>query len=98
MRVDTTQLHSGAAHSYRASEHAQDGANQLSAAAPIAGMFGSFADAEAFHDTVSSAHAHHVKALQNHQETLNDVGTKAHHVAYTFAAADDNNAKVMREV
>ncbi len=98
MRVDIAQLHSGAAQSYRASEHAQDGANHLSAAAPIAGMFGSFADAEAFHDAVSSAHAQHVETLRNHQQSLNDIGTKAHHVAYTFSAMDDNNAKVMRDV
>ncbi|UQX10786.1 DUF2563 family protein [Candidatus Mycobacterium methanotrophicum] len=64
MFVNTAQLHSGAAQSFRASEHAQDGASHLSAAAPVAGMFGSFADAEAFHDAVSSAHAHHVKTCR----------------------------------
>ena len=98
MFVDTAQLHSGSAQSYRASEHAQDGANHLSVAAPIAGMFGSFAVANAFHDAVSSAHTHHVKSLQSHQQNLNDVGTKAHHVAYSFSAMDDNNAKALREV
>ncbi len=98
MFVDTAKLHSGASESYRASEHAQDGANHLSAAAPVAGMFGSFADAEAFHDTDSSAHARHVKGLQDHRQNLHGVGTNAHHVAYSFTAMDDDNAKVMREV
>jgi hypothetical protein len=98
MFVDTAKLHSGASESYRASEHAHDGANHLSAAAPVAGIFGSFADAEAFHDDVSSAHAYHVKTLQAHQQNLNDVGTKTHHVAYSFSATEDNNAKVLRDV
>jgi len=98
MFVDTARLHSGASESYRASEHAHDGANHLSAAAPVAGMFGSFADAEAFHDDVSAAHARHVEALQRHQQNLNDVGTKTHHVAYSFSATEDNNAKVLRAV
>lgn len=98
MFVDTAMLHSGAAQSHRAGEHAQDGANRLSAAPPVAGMFGSFADAEAFHDAVSSAHAHHVKTLQDHQHNLNDVGMKTHHVAYSFSETEDNNVKVLREV
>jgi|SRR5271163_1969072 len=98
MFVDTAMLHSGATQSHRASEHAQGGANRLSAAPPIAGMFGNFADAQAFHAAVSSAHAYHVKTLQNHQQNLNDVGTKTHHVAYSFTATEDNNAKVLREV
>jgi len=98
MLVDTAMLHSGAAQSHSASEHAQDGANHLSGAGPAAGMFGDFADAEACHDAVASAHAHHVRTLQSHQQNLNEVGTKTHHVAYTFSAMDDDNAKALREV
>jgi hypothetical protein len=98
MFVDTAMLHSGADQSYRASEHAQDGANHLSVAAPVAGIFGSFAAAEDFHDAVTSAHAHHVKTLQSHQQNLDEVGTKAHHVASSFSAMDDNNAKALREM
>lgn len=98
MFVDTAMLHSGAAQLRRAGDHAQDGANRLFAAPPVAGMFGDFADAEAFHDAVSSAHAHHGKSLQEHQQSLNDVGTKTHRVAYSFSATEDNNAKVLREV
>jgi len=98
MFVDTAMLHSGAAQSHRASEHAQDGANHLSGAAPVAGMFGNFAAADDFHDAVSAAHDHHVKTLQNHQQNLNDVGAKTHHVAYSFSATEDNNTKVLRDV
>jgi Protein of unknown function (DUF2563) len=98
MFVDTAMLHSGAGEAYRASEHAQDGANHLSAAALVAGMFGEFADAEEFYDAISDAHAHHVKALQSHQENLGKVGDRAHHVASSFSAMDNNNAKVLREV
>jgi hypothetical protein len=98
MFVDTAKLHSGASESYRASEHAHDGANHLSAATPVARMFGSFADAEAFHEDVSSAHAHHVKTLHSHQHNLNDVGTKTHQIAYSFSATEDHNTKVLRDV
>jgi hypothetical protein len=98
MFVDTAKLHAGAAQSYRASEHAHDGANRLSAVVPLVGMFGSFADAEAFHEDVSSAHAHHVKTLQSHQQNLHDVGTKTHQIAYSFSATEDHNTKVLRDV
>jgi hypothetical protein len=98
MFVDTAQLHSGASESRRASEHAQAGANHLSDAPPVAGMFGSFATADDFHDAVSAAHAYHVKALHNHQENLNDVGTTAHRAGYAFTATEDQNMKVLREV
>ncbi len=98
MFVDTAMLHSGAAQSYRASEHARDGVNHLAGTTPAAGMFGSFADAEAFHGAVSAAQAHHVETLQNHHQNLNDVGTKTHHVAYSFSATEDNNTKVLGDV
>jgi Protein of unknown function (DUF2563) len=98
MFVDTGKLHSGAAQSYRASEHAQNGANHLAGVAPVAGMFGSFADAEAFHDDVSAAHAQHIKTLQGHQQNLDDVGAKTHYVAYSFSATEENNTKVLRDV
>lgn len=98
MFADTAQLHSGASESRRASEHAQAGANHLSDAPPVAGMFGSFPAADDFHDAVSAAHAYHVKALHNHQENLNDVGTKAHRAGYAFTATENHNTEVLREV
>lgn len=98
MFIDTAMLHSGAAESHRASEHAEAGASHLSGATPAAGMFGDFAAADDFHDAVTAAHTYHVKALQNHQQSLNDVGAKAHRAGYSFSAMDDNNAKVLREV
>jgi hypothetical protein len=98
MFVDTAKLHSGAAESYRASEHAQAGANQLSGAPPTAGMFGDFADADDFCATLSAAHAHHVESLQNHQESLNDVGARAHHAGFAFTAMDERSAEELREL
>jgi hypothetical protein len=98
MFVDTKKLHSGAAESIHASEHARAGANHLSGVAPVAGMFGDFAAADDFHDAVGAAHAHHVKALHNHRENLNDVGAKAHRAGYAFSATEDHNTKVLRDV
>lgn len=98
MFVDTAKLHSGAAESYRASEHAQAGADHLSGVSPAAGMFGDFAAADDFHDAVSAAHANHVNALRNHGENLHDVGARAHRAGYSFSAMDDRNAEELREL
>jgi Protein of unknown function (DUF2563) len=98
MFVDTAKLHSGAAESHRAGEHAQAGANHLLATSPIAGMFGDFDAAAEFHEAVSAAHTHHIRALQGHQENLNDVGAKAHRVGYAFSATEDHNVKVLRDL
>ncbi len=98
MFVDPAMLHSGAAESHRASEHAQDGANRLAGTPLTAGIFGDFTDADAFYDAVTSAHAHHVKTLQIHGESLSDIGAKTHQVAYSFSAMEDHNAKALREV
>ena len=62
-------------------------------------MFGDFAAADDFHDDGHrSAHQPLTSVLQNHQQSLNDVGAKAHRAGYSFSAMDDNNAKVLREV
>jgi Protein of unknown function (DUF2563) len=98
MFVDTAKLHSGAAQSYRASEHAQAGANHLSGAPPTAGIFGDFADADDFYTALSAAHAHHVESLQNHQESLNDVGARAHRAGDAFTAMDERSAEELREL
>lgn len=98
MRVDPTMLHSGADQSRRAGDHAGDGANALSGAPPMAGMFGDFEAADAFHEALSAAHAAHVKTLESHRDALHDVGAKTHYAAHAFTATEDNNAKVMRDV
>lgn len=98
MRVDPAKLHSGATGSFQASEHAQAGANHLSGASPVAGIFGDFAEADDFFTALSAAHTHHVQSLQNHQETLNDVGTRAHRAGYAFTAMDERGAEELREL
>ena len=98
MRVDTAELHAGATGSFRACEHAQAGANHLSGAPPVAGMFGDFADADDFHQALSAAHAQHLASLQNHQQSLNDVGARAHHAGYSFTAMDEHGTSELREL
>ncbi|MGZ4512406.1 MAG: DUF2563 family protein [Mycobacterium sp.] len=92
MFVDTRLLHTGGNDSHRAGEHAVEGAKALSSGPVSAGMFGDFAAAEAFHEAVSSAHAHHVANLKAHQGILTSVGTKAHRAARGFTDMDDHNA------
>jgi hypothetical protein len=98
MRVDTGKLHSGAADSFRASEHAQAGANHLSGTTPTSGIFGDFPDADDFHEAVSAAHAQHVASLNNHHQSLNDVGAWAHRAGSSFTAMDEHNTSELREL
>ncbi|WP_374101668.1 DUF2563 family protein [Mycobacterium sp. SM1] len=98
MFVDTGLLHAGATASQRAGKNAQHGANHLSRAPLLAGMFGDFAVAEAFHAAISTAHVHHVTTLVAHHKALAGIGEKAHHVGYSFTATEDHNAKLLRDV
>jgi hypothetical protein len=98
MRVDTGQLHLGAVDSFRASEHAQAGANHLSGAPPTAGMFGDFAAADDFHEAISAAHAQHAASLHSHHQNLNDVGAWAHRAGSSFSETDERNTSELREL
>ena len=98
MFVDTGMLHSGATDSHRAGEHAHNGANHLAGAPLTAGMFGDFAAAEAFHETVTLAHAHHLDTVRTHQQILSGVGQQARHVAFAFTAMENHNAKALRDL
>jgi hypothetical protein len=96
MFVDTGLLHSGATESHRAGRHAQDAADHLSRGPLLAGMFGDFAAAEAFHDAVSVTHAKHVKGLQAHHETLTAIGGQAQRAAVEFTDMEEHNAAKLR--
>ncbi|OJZ64759.1 hypothetical protein BRW65_28695 [Mycobacterium paraffinicum] len=98
MFVDTELLHSGGNESHRAGGHAQEGADQLARGPLASGMFGDFAAADAFHSAVTAAHTQHVKNLQGHQQTLTDVGSKAHHAAKGFTSMDQQNASDLEAV
>jgi hypothetical protein len=78
MFVKPGLLHSGGTELHRAGDYAHAGADHLSRGPVVAGMFGRFAAAETFHDAVYAAHAQLVKNLQDQQETLGAVGSKAH--------------------
>jgi hypothetical protein len=98
MRVKIDGLHSGAAHSDTAGEHAQDSFKHLSGGQLGAGMFGDFAAADSFHETMSAAHAHHVATAEAHHKVLNSVGNRARVVANAFTTMDRNNAAELREL
>ena len=98
MFVDTALLHSGGNESHRAGGHAQEGADQLARGPLASGTFGDFAAADAFHEAVTAAHTQHVQNLQGHQQTLTDVGAKAHYAARGFTSMDEHNAGEMQAV
>jgi Protein of unknown function (DUF2563) len=98
MRVKVDGLHSGAAHSDNAGEHAQDCSRHLSGRQLGAGMFGDFGAADSFHESMSAAHAHHVATAEAHHKILNGVGDRARVVAKAFTTMDNNNAAELREL
>jgi hypothetical protein len=98
MIVDTGLLHSGGDQSHRAGGYAQEGANRLSQAPLLSGMFGEFSAAETFHDAVSAAHGQHVRTLRVHQEALTAVGGKAHRAAAGFTDMEERNSAKLRAV
>jgi hypothetical protein len=63
-----------------------------------AGVFGDFAAADSFRETMSAAHAHHIAAAEAHHKVLTGVGDKARAVANAFTTMDDNNAAELREL
>ncbi|AGC65122.1 MULTISPECIES: DUF2563 family protein [Mycobacterium] len=98
MFVDTGLLHLGGNESHRAGGHAQEGADRLALGPLMSGMFADFAAADAFHNSVHSAHAQHVRNLQAHQEALTAVGSNAHLAAKGFTAMDGHNAQALQAV
>jgi len=98
MFVDTDGLHSGAAHSRNAGEHAQDSSKHLSGAQVGAGMFGDFAAADTFHEAMSAAHAHHVATAEAHHKALDGVSQKSGTIANAFTATEDDNVQSLRGV
>jgi|SRR5579875_2968272 len=98
MFVDTGLLHVGATDSHRAGEHAQAGHDHLAGAPLAAGMFGGFAAADTFHETVSAAHAHHLTTLSTHQQILSGVGRAAIDTAYDFTVTEHHSQKLLRDV
>ncbi len=98
MRVKVDGLHAGATHSDNAAEHAHDSSRHLSVGQLGAGMFGDFAAADSFHETMSAAHAHHVATAEAHHKVLNGVGDRARVVANAFTTMDNNSAAELREL
>jgi hypothetical protein len=97
MFVQPKLVHSRGTESHRAGDHAREGADHLSRGPVMAGMFGGFAAAEAFHDAVYSTRTRHVKSLQAHQEA-SAIDSKAPLAATRFSDMDVRNAATMPAV
>lgn len=98
MFVDPAMLTAGATHSHSAADHARAGATQLEQNAVTAGIFGGFAAADVYHQTIATSHAQHITTLTGHRRTLAEVGDKAHHAAREFTGMDQHNAAQLRAV
>jgi hypothetical protein len=74
---------------------ALSGAARLAGKAPQAGIFGDFAEAQAFHQSVADAHKRHVDQLNGHHESLTAIGEKSHAAAATFTSTDESQKSII---
>ncbi|MCV7230235.1 DUF2563 family protein [Mycolicibacterium komossense] len=98
MEVHVAGLHSGANTSYDAADHADGAAATLSRTTPDSGMFGDFAAAHSFHQSLEAAHTRHVELIKKHTANLGTIGDKAHKAAAAFAEMDQDNAEKLKDV
>jgi F0F1-type ATP synthase delta subunit len=96
--VDPTMLHAGGNDSRRAGEYARQAASALTQVALSSEMFGNFAAAVAFHESITSNHAHYVIELKAQREVLTAVGEKAYRATEGFSGTDYRNAIEMGSV
>lgn len=66
-------------------------ADELASAQVRSGIFGRFAQAEAFHARLSAAHQSHVARLEGHHAALRLLSEQASLAARTFADTDESS-------
>jgi uncharacterized protein YukE len=98
MFVDPAEMRTGANTSFKAADHANDGAGHLRRASVNSGIFGNFDAAQRFHDAVTNAHSRHTDLLNKHSEVLDQIGNNAHQAASKFAEMDAHNSERLRNV
>jgi uncharacterized protein YukE len=98
MFVDPEEMRTGANTSFRAADHANDGAGHLRRASVNTGIFGDFDAAQEFHDAVTNAHSRHTDLLNKHSEALDQLGSNAHQAASEFAEMDTRNSDQLHNV
>lgn len=96
MEVDAAHLHAGADRCSDAARTAQAAAGKLAGKGPAAGMFGAFAEANAFHAAVSAARQNHIEQLHDHHRALTDISDKSRSGAEKFSARDASTADSLR--
>lgn len=98
MFVNPAEMRTGANTSFKAADHANDGAGYLRRASVNSGIFGDFDAAEEFHEAVSAAQSRHTDLLNKHSEVLDQLGNNAHQAASGFAEMDGHNSEQLRNV
>ncbi|MCV7230243.1 DUF2563 family protein [Mycolicibacterium komossense] len=91
-------MRTGANTTFKAADHANDGAGYLRRASVNSGIFGDFDAAQEFHDAVTDAHSRHTEMLNKHSEILDQLGNNAHNAASEFAEMDADNGKRLHDV
>ncbi|GFG75288.1 DUF2563 family protein [Mycobacterium botniense] len=98
MFVNPVSLHIGAGASERAGDHAGAGADRLSLAGVVGGMFGDFDAAHDFHQVLRAAKDHHTQRLHKHHDNLTGIAATARSIAAAFTEMDRHNAKRLCDV
>lgn len=98
MQVEVEEMRYGANRSYSAAWLAMEGADRLSRASVIAGIFGDFAAAESFCGALVEAHSNHIQRLRDHENRMGVLGDKAHTTASAFLDMEHRNAEALRSV
>ncbi|MCX2710693.1 DUF2563 family protein [Mycolicibacterium sp. J2] len=96
MEVDTAHLEAGADRCSDAAATAATAAGRLADRKPQPGIFGDFAEAHAFLQSLSQAHQGHVETLQTHHRVVSGIGEKGRSGAQLFTAHDASSADAIQ--
>ncbi|BBZ35467.1 DUF2563 family protein [Mycolicibacterium confluentis] len=98
MQVHTGQMRTGAQHSYTAAGFADEGVTALTRSSVTGRMFGDFADAEAFGQSMAGAQTQHSRRLRGHERRLGVLGDKTHVIASSFDEMEQRNRAALEQV
>jgi hypothetical protein len=98
MFVDPAEMRCGANLSYNASSIVKSSKDKFSRTGLPSGIFGTFTEADHFHEALGVAHSDHVERMKDHETRLGALGDKAHKAASAFADMDHHNAEIVRAV
>jgi hypothetical protein len=90
IEIDTAHLAAAGECCGHAAASMRKAADELAGAQVGSGIFGRFAQAQAFHAKLSAAHQSHAERLEGHHAALRGLSARASFAARTFADTDES--------